>query len=162
PRASQPHLHGRPPRCGDRRHPPGAGPRSPWRGSCAHYAVTRPIRIAVVGTGFGARIQAPGVRASGRFEVVALVGRELERAGDAARRAGVAGACASLDDVLGECDAVSIATPPATHAGLAIAAARAGKHVLCEKPMARSVAEAHAMCEAARAAAVVGMVDFEF
>jgi predicted dehydrogenase len=124
--------------------------------------VTRPLRIAVVGTGFGARIQAPGFRASGRFEVVAIVGRDAERTRAAARRVGAPRAATSIDEVIGECDAVSIATPPATHAALAIAAARSGKHVLCEKPMAGSAAEARAMCEAVRAAGVVGLVDFEF
>jgi predicted dehydrogenase len=73
-------------------------------------------------------------------------------------------ACASLDEALAlpDLDALSIATPPATHAPLAIAAARAGKHVLCEKPFALSTDEAEAMCEAVHAAGVVGMVDFEF
>jgi predicted dehydrogenase len=114
--------------------------------------------------GFGARIQVPGFRATGRFDVTALVGRDLARARSVAERVGVATAHASLDDALatGDLDAVSIATPPATHAPLAIAAARAGKHVLCEKPMARTVDEATAMVDATRAAGVVAMVDFEF
>jgi predicted dehydrogenase len=124
----------------------------------------RRLRIAVVGTGFGARIHVPGLRASGRFEVAALVGRDLDRTRARAERLGVPAACASLDEALGSValDAVSIATPPATHAPFAIAAARAGKHVLCEKPMARSVAEASAMCEAVRANRVVGAIGFEF
>ncbi len=123
----------------------------------------RRLRIAVVGTGFGARIQVPGFRATGRFDVVTLVGRDRERTRTAAARLGVA-PCASLDEALAvpDLDAVSIATPPATHAPLAVAAARAGKHVLCEKPFARSCAEGESMCEAVRAAGVVGMVDFEF
>ena len=124
----------------------------------------RRLRIAVVGTGFGARIHVPGLRASGRFEVVGLVGRDVERTRVAAARLAVPAVCRSIEDALAlaDLDAVAIATPPATHASLTIAAARAGKHVLCEKPMARSVAEARAMCEAVRTAGVVGMVDFEF
>jgi predicted dehydrogenase len=124
----------------------------------------RRLRIAVVGTGFGARIQVPGLRASGRFDVAALVGRDAERTRRVAERLGVEVACTSLEDALAtsEIDAVAIATPPATHAPLAIAAARAGKHVLCEKPMARSLAEAQAMCDAVHAAGVVGAVGFEF
>jgi predicted dehydrogenase len=124
----------------------------------------RRLGIAVVGTGFGARIQVPGLRATGHFDVVALVGRDRERTRAATERLDVTTACTSLDEVLAisDLDAVSIATPPATHAPLVIAAARAGKHVLCEKPLARSTAEAQAMCDAVRAAGVVGMVDFEF
>ena len=123
----------------------------------------RRIPIAVVGTGFGARIHVPGLRASGRFDVVALVGRDAARTRATADRLGVPPACASLDDAMAAgVDAVTIATPPASHAPLAIMAARAGKHVLCEKPMARSASEAEAMCAAVRDAGVVGMLGFEF
>ncbi len=120
------------------------------------------IRIVVVGAGFGARIQVPAFRASGRFEVVALVGRDPDRLARAAARCGVERTCRTLEEALAIPDlrAVSIATPPATHAGAVVAAARAGLHVLCEKPMARTVAEADAMCDAARN--VVALVDHEF
>ena len=120
------------------------------------------IRIAVVGAGFGARIQVPGFRASGRFDVVALVGRDPDRLARAAARCGVERTCASLDEALAIPDlrAISITTPPAAHAAAVIASAQAGLHVLCEKPMARTVAEAEAMCGAARD--VVGLVDHEF
>jgi predicted dehydrogenase len=126
--------------------------------------VTRRLRIAVVGTGFGARIHVPGLRACGRFDVVALVGRDAARTRAVAARAGVEHACVTLDEALAlpGLDAVAIATPPVSHAALATAAARAGKHVLCEKPMARDVAEAEGMAAAIRAAGVTGLVDFEF
>jgi predicted dehydrogenase len=52
-------------------------------------------------------------------------------------------------------DVVCVSTPTSLHAGMAVAAARAGKHVLVEKPLARSVAEAQEMVGAARAAGVV-------
>ena len=122
-----------------------------------------PIRVAVVGTGFGARIQIPGLRMSGRFEVAALVGRDPERTRRIAARLDVP-ALTDLDEALAlpGLDAVSIATPPAAHATGVIAAARAGKHVLCEKPMARTLAEAAAMDAAARSAGVVALVDHEF
>ncbi len=120
------------------------------------------IRVAVVGAGFGARIQVPGFRASGRFEVVALVGRDPDRLARAAERCGVERTCRTLEEAFAipGLRAVSIATPPATHVGAVVAAARAGLHVLCEKPMARTVEEAEAMCDAARG--VVALVDHEF
>jgi predicted dehydrogenase len=122
------------------------------------------IRIAVVGTGFGARIQVPGFRLSGRFDVVALVGRRPERLRAAAARTEVPRTCASLAEALEipGLEAVSVTTPPVAHAELAIAAARAGKHVLCEKPMARDRGEAAAMLAAATEAGVIGLVDHEF
>ena len=59
-----------------------------------------------------------------------------------------------------EVDAVVIAAPARFHADLAVAAARAGKHVFCEKPMALSVADADRVIDAVRAAGVVLQVGF--
>jgi UDP-2-acetamido-3-amino-2,3-dideoxy-glucuronate N-acetyltransferase len=58
-------------------------------------------------------------------------------------------------------DAVAIATPPALHARMGLDAIAAGKHVLCEKPLAASLAEARALRDAARAAGVVHVVNFQ-
>jgi predicted dehydrogenase len=59
-------------------------------------------------------------------------------------------------------DLVDICTSNATHEPIAIAAAKAGKHILCEKPIARNVMEAKRMMEAARDAGVVNMVAFNY
>ena len=59
-------------------------------------------------------------------------------------------------------DIVDIATPNNTHPEIAIAALEAGKHVICEKPLARSPEEARTMYEAARKAGVVNMVAFNY
>ncbi|HZR79856.1 MAG TPA: Gfo/Idh/MocA family oxidoreductase [Candidatus Binatia bacterium] len=121
------------------------------------------IRIAVTGTGFGTRIQVPGFRLSGRFDVVALVGRDRERTARIAAEHGIPHAFASLGDALVavDVDAVSVAAPPAAHAEHVLAALAGRKHVMCEKPMARSLAEAEAMEAAARAAGVVALIDHE-
>ena len=120
-------------------------------------------RAVVVGTGFGCRVHVPALRAAG-FDVVALVGRDPEKTARRAERAGIAHACASLEDAaaLGGIDAITIATPPHTHAELAIAAVEAGCHVLCEKPFAMDTAEAEAMLVAADAAGVCHLVGHEF
>ena len=55
-------------------------------------------------------------------------------------------------------DAVSICTPNDSHAEIAIAALKAGKHVLCEKPIASSLEDAVKMAEAAREAAKKGII----
>jgi predicted dehydrogenase len=117
----------------------------------------------VIGTGFGTRVHVPALRASG-FDVVALVGRDLDRTRRRAERLGIPQALDDLDAALGraDVDAVTIATPPSTHAAIAIAAARAGKHLLCEKPFALSSDEADAMLEAADAAGVTHLVGHEF
>ena len=59
-------------------------------------------------------------------------------------------------------DLVDICTSNATHESIALAAAKAGKHILCEKPVARNAKEAKRMLEAARNAGVVNMVGFNY
>jgi len=59
-------------------------------------------------------------------------------------------------------DVVDICTPNNVHAEIAIAAAKAGKHIICEKPLARTVEEARAMHEAVKAAGVIHMVAFNY
>ena len=117
----------------------------------------------VVGTGFGCRVQVPALRAAG-FEVLALVGTDRERTARRAERLGVPEAFDSFEAVLAldGVVAVAIATPPSTHAALAIAAADAGKHVVCEKPFALDAPEAQRMLDAAESAGVVHLVGHEF
>lgn len=124
---------------------------------------SRPLGAVVVGTGFGARVHVPALRAAG-FCVHALVGRDRERTARRAARLDVPRAFGSIEDALAlpEVDAVTIATPPASHAENALAAIRAGKHVLCEKPMALDTAEARRMLEAAQSAKIVHLVGHEF
>lgn len=60
----------------------------------------------------------------------------------------------SLDELLDRCEIADICTPPTEHAQATIAAARAGRHVVCEKPIARHLADARAMIEACESAGV--------
>jgi predicted dehydrogenase len=119
--------------------------------------------VVVVGTGFGCRVHVPALRNAG-FDVVALVGQDEARTQRRAERAGIPNACASLTVALalGGIDAVTIATPPDTHAVLAIEACAAGKHVICEKPFALDAPEALRMLDAAQAAGVTHLVGHEF
>ncbi|MCG8927106.1 Gfo/Idh/MocA family protein [Lentzea sp. CC55] len=96
-----------------------------------------------------------------------LAGRDADRTAAAAERLGWAEAVTDWKAVLDRDDVhvVDICTPGDTHAEIAIAALDAGKHVLCEKPMANSVDEAVAMAEAAARAAQRGvraMVGFSY
>lgn len=97
----------------------------------------------------------------------AICGRNEDAAGDVARRFGWESvetdwrALLTRDDI----DVIDICTPGNTHAEIAIAALEAGKHVLCEKPLANTVAEAEAMAAAATEAAKHGvraMVGFTY
>jgi predicted dehydrogenase len=102
-----------------------------------------------------------------RPELTALAGRDAARLREAAQRLGWASTetdwrrLVERDDV----DLVDVCTPGDTHAEIAIAALDAGKHVLCEKPLANTVAEAEAMAAAAARAAARGvrsMVGFTY
>ncbi|MBE0010297.1 MULTISPECIES: Gfo/Idh/MocA family protein [unclassified Arthrobacter] len=93
-------------------------------------------------------------------ELAVLVGRNADAARDAAHRMGWAESATDWRDLLDrdDVDLIDICTPGDTHAEIAIAALRAGKHVLCEKPLANSVAEAERMVAAADAAAQNGVL----
>ncbi len=117
----------------------------------------------VVGTGFGCRVHVPALRNAG-FTVRALVGRDAARTQRRADRLGIPEVCTSLGAALAldGVDAVTIATPPDTHAALAIEACNAGRHVVCEKPFALDAHEAAEMLEAAEQAQVTHLVGHEF
>jgi len=117
----------------------------------------------VVGTGFGCRVHVPTLRNAG-FDVVALVGRDEARTARRAARLDIPSVCTSLRDALQlpGVDAVTIATPPDTHAALAREACDAGRHVICEKPFALDRHEAAAMLASATRAEVTHLVGHEF
>jgi predicted dehydrogenase len=97
----------------------------------------------------------------------ALCGRDQARVAEAARRLGWESTETDWTRLLArsDIDLIDVCTPGDTHAEIAIAALRAGKHVLCEKPLANSVAEAQAMADAADLAAANGiraMVGFTY
>lgn len=103
---------------------------------------------------------APAMRAASNGRLVACCSRDLARANAFAERHGAARAYDSYEAMVAnpEVQAVFIATPNALHVGPTIAAARAGKHVLCEKPLALTVADANTMIEAcARAGVTLGI-----
>lgn len=116
------------------------------------------IGWAVIGTGgMATRRMAPAIRNVDGARLVGVVSRSRERAAWFAAQYDIPCAYDSVDAVLGNAsvDAVYVASMNDLHARHAIAAARAGKHVLCEKPLATSLADAAAIILAARAAHVV-------
>jgi predicted dehydrogenase len=119
--------------------------------------------VVIVGTGFGCITHLRALRNAG-FDVRALVGRDPEKTRERARRFDVPNGLTNLRDALAlpGVEAVAIATPPHTHAPIALEAIAAGKHVVCEKPFARDAREARAMLSAAEAAGVVHLLGTEF
>jgi len=121
------------------------------------------LGAAVVGTGFGVLTHVRALDAAG-IEVRALVGRDPDKTAKRAARFGIEHATTdrraafALDGV----DVVAVTTPPHAHAEVVLDAVAAGKHVLCEKPFARDLAEAREMLDAAEAAGVVHLLGTEF
>jgi 1,5-anhydro-D-fructose reductase (1,5-anhydro-D-mannitol-forming) len=112
---------------------------------------------AIVGLGRIASTQiAPAIAASGNSSLVSVVSRDQGRAEAFAAAHGAATALDDYAKMLADpaVEAVYIATPNALHAGQVIAAARAGKHVLCDKPLAMTVADARRCVKECRSADV--------
>jgi predicted dehydrogenase len=111
------------------------------------------MRVAVVGCGAQGTVHLDAYRVIEGVEVVAVCDLDPERL-EVARAATGAQPFASHGDLLANADAelVSVCTMPATHRGVVSDAFAARAHVLCEKPMARTLGEAQAMAAAARAA----------
>lgn len=118
----------------------------------------RPVRVAVIGAGLIAqRAHLPAYAAAEEAELAAIVSGHRETAEAAARQFGNPLVLDSWEAAVADpdIDAIDICTPNSLHATIAIAAAKAGKHVLVEKPMATSLSEADAMIAAARKAGVL-------
>ena len=118
-------------------------------------AASKPVGYAVVGLGSIAEDAVlPAFRKSKKSRVVALVSHDIDRAKAMGKKFGVKDCYAyeNYDRCLSQpgVDAVFIASVNGAHAEQTIRAAAAGKHVLCEKPMANSVADCHRMVEACR------------
>ncbi|MDM0110953.1 Gfo/Idh/MocA family oxidoreductase [Variovorax sp. J22R133] len=97
------------------------------------------------------------IRAQPGHEIVGVLSSDPARGAAFAERHGIASSTTSLDELLARPDvgAVYISTTNELHAPQAIAAARAGKHVLCEKPLALTLQDARAIVDACHAAGVV-------
>lgn len=122
----------------------------------------RPLRSGIIGTGFMGRVHTAAVRATGG-EVLAYAGRDVERTRAAAEAAGVPLALTAEELIAHpDIDIVHICTPNAQHVPLAEAAIAAGKHVVCEKPLALGAEEAARLEAAAQAGGVVHAVPFVY
>ena len=130
------------------------------------------IKVGLVGLGFIGRIHLIRFLASEKAELVAVADRDVERLISAAAEGNAHPALApleipervavfhSLDDMLAgaDVDMLDICLPTFLHAEATVRAAQAGKHVLCEKPMALTLAQSQAMIDAARANGVQLMI----
>jgi len=119
-------------------------------------------RVGVVGTGYWGSKHVRTLSSLAEVDQVCVVDPRADRTGSLLRTYPAVKCFASLEEAMDEVDAVVIATPPSTHAPLALSAIAAGKHVMVEKPLATSVRDAAAIVDAAEQAGVVAMVGHTF
>jgi predicted dehydrogenase len=115
------------------------------------------LRWGLIGCGdIAHRMVAPALRTAANSELLAIARADPSRLAEFASAHGVPRTYPRWQDLIADADlnAVYIATPPDVHCVQTVAAADAGKHVLCEKPMALSVDECQRMIDACRASSV--------
>ena len=134
--------------------------------------MTKTMNVAMIGGGFMGKAHAMAYASMPMFfwpapvlphrKIVVDVTDEL--AEDARARFGFEEASSDWRAIVNrdDIDVVDICTPNNVHAEIAIEASDAGKHIICEKPMSRTVVEARAMTEAVNAAGVINMVAFNY
>ncbi len=121
------------------------------------------VGIGFIGTGFARRVQIPSFLACENAVVASVASGRLANAESTAREFGVAHFTDDWRETVENenVDLVCITTPPDTHFEMTLAALEAGKHVLCEKPMAMNLTEARTMTEKAKAKNVLALIDHE-
>jgi predicted dehydrogenase len=110
------------------------------------------LRTAVIGAGFMGRVHAEAIRRLGNVEIAGVAGISEEEAKSFGRSIGVERTTGDYRTLLDDpgIDAVHVCTPNALHCPVSKAAMEAGKHVVCEKPLTLTVAEAREMVEMAK------------
>ncbi|WP_405865113.1 MULTISPECIES: Gfo/Idh/MocA family protein [unclassified Streptomyces] len=118
------------------------------------------MRIGLLGTGpWAGMAHAPALSEHAGLDFVGVWGRRSEAAKELADKHGTR-AYDDVDALLADVDAVAVALPPAVQADLAIRAARAGCHLLLDKPLATTVEQGRAVVDAVREAGVASVVFF--
>lgn len=123
-----------------------------------------PLRIGVIGTGFARRVQIPNAKLVPEVAVTAIASRERANAEAVAREFKIPHVFDDGEQLAAspDVDLVIVSSTPASHAAYAAVALEAGKHVLCEKPMALNQGEAKRMVDqAARHSRQLAWVDHE-
>jgi len=123
-----------------------------------------PLKVGIIGTGFGSVVQYPGFVEHPGFEPVAIAGRHHSKTATIAKRLGVAHHFTNWRELLEmeELDVVSICTPPHLHHEMTIESLKAGKHILCEKPLSTNLAHAQEMQDHVEESGLIAMVDLVF
>jgi len=124
-------------------------------------AAKKKVRVGIIGTGIG-NAHRGGFDKLDNVEIIGLVDLDEKRGKAVAKEWEVPNSFTNHEDLLNlkGLDAVTVGTPNAFHASVAIDALKAGKHVMCEKPMAATLAEAEKLAKIAKKSDKVFMMGF--
>ena len=120
--------------------------------------MSKKIKLGIIGTGGMARWHAENFKKLPGVELTSCLDVVPGRAAEFARANGVQQVAADLGQLFDQVDAVSVVTPDRFHVEPSLAALTAGKHLLCEKPLAVTLADARKMARAAQQAAARGVI----
>jgi predicted dehydrogenase len=125
--------------------------------------MTDALRVGLVGVGWGALVHAPAFRAVDGYDLVALCSRRPDSVARAGEKLGITDISTDWESFVArdDLDLISISPPVPYHHDMFLAAVAAGKHVLCEKPLAMSGEQGRAMTEAAEGSDRATLVCFE-
>ena len=121
------------------------------------------LRVGIIGVGWGTIVHLPAYRAIDGFEVTAFCSRTPEKLAAAADRFGIESTSTDWAEFVqrDDIDVISCAAPVAFHHPITLAALAAGKHVMCEKPLALTAAQCAEMVAAAASAGTATATSFE-
>jgi predicted dehydrogenase len=121
------------------------------------------LRVGIIGTGWGTLVHGPAFQLVPEYELAAICARNPEKVDRSAAKLDVEGTTQSWESFVQrpDLDVISIASPAALHHPMTIAALNAGKHVLCEKPLAITAAQAEEMVTAAEQSGLATACCFE-
>ncbi|HYI15201.1 MAG TPA: Gfo/Idh/MocA family oxidoreductase [Thermomicrobiales bacterium] len=120
------------------------------------------FRVAIVGSGMIGTVHRDAARAAGA-DIIGVLGSSPDRSHQVAAEWGVARGYADIDELLSDRpDVVHVCTPNDTHFSYSQAVIAAGIHIICEKPLAISTAQAQELADAAHAAHVIATVPFVY
>ncbi len=121
------------------------------------------LRVGIIGVGWGSIVLAPAFRAVPEYDLAALCARRPERAAEAGARLGIEDTSTDWEAFAGraDLDVIAVCTPTDLHCAQTLAALRAGKHVLCEKPVALDAGQARQMLDIAEDRGLAHAVNFE-
>lgn len=119
-------------------------------------------KVAIIGTGFGAKVHLPAFQSHNAFEVTAIAGRNPEKTRQIAEKAGIAYTTNWKELLSSDAEMIAVTTPPYLHYEMAKEVLKHKKHLLLEKPTTTNALQARKLFTTAEERGLIGMLSHEF